>query len=114
MSPAVYMMKIDSKIMINNRKRNMKRKLSADIQLNATIAGTTINSGKFLIYKKLISSEVKKFLNCKSLSICWLNGNARTTESKIKHENINRTKYNRAHVFLHLSHFVQCEVKLFT
>lgn len=51
MSPAVYMMKIDSKIMINNRKRNMKRKLSADIQLNATIAGTTINSGKFLIYK---------------------------------------------------------------
>lgn len=48
MSPAVYMMKIDSKLMINNRKRNMKRKLSTDIQLNATIAGTTINSGKFL------------------------------------------------------------------
>lgn len=47
MSPAVFMMKIESKIMINNRKRNMKRKLSADIQLNATIAGTTLHSGMF-------------------------------------------------------------------
>lgn len=49
MSPAVFMMKIESKIMINNRKRNMKRKLSADIQLNPTISGSTINSGKFIL-----------------------------------------------------------------
>lgn len=48
MSPAVFMMKIESKIMINNRKRNMKRKLSTDIQLNAINARTTIHSGKFL------------------------------------------------------------------